>query len=125
MYIDYAYYLQNGGSLDVDSAAFSRIVFRAEKIIDRYTQSRVRVMAEAPEAVKLLMVELVTLETTQAAAVAENQAITSFTNDGYSESYAEPLTTEKVKEIENNLILTYLMGEADDKGVPLLYLGVD
>lgn len=123
MYIDRSYYLENGG-MEMDDAAFSRNEFRARKIVDRQTQGRIKAMEEVPEAVKRLMVELVTLESTQGAAVTENQAVTSFSNDGYSETYADPLTGERVKEIERDLILEYLSEETDDNGMPLLYLGV-
>lgn len=124
MYIDLIYYRENGGKVDMNDATFNRVAFRAEKLLDRYTQSRVRCMKEVPEAVKRLMVELITIEDTQGAAIQENQAVSSFSNDGYSETYAEPLTAEQVKKIENDLILTYLLGEHDDNGVPLLWLGV-
>lgn len=125
MYIDDLFYAANSGKADMDSAAFSRAEFRARKIVDRLTQGRVKAMREVPEAVKMLMVELITLEATQGADVAENPAITSFSNDGYSETYADPLTMERVKQLEENLILEYLDGETDDNGVPLLYMGVD
>lgn len=124
MYIDEPFYAATSGKEDVDSAAFSRAEYRARKIVDRFTMGRVKAMSEVPEAVKMLMVELITLESTQGADVAENQAITSFSNDGYSESYADPLTIERVKELEEELILEYLSDETDDDGTPLLYLGV-
>lgn len=123
MYIDLTYYMENGGK-EMTSAAFARNEFRARKMVDRVTQNRVAKMEEVPEAVKRLMVELITMEETQGAAVVEIQAVTSFSNDGYSQTFADPLTTERVKEIENDLILEYLSGETDDNGVPLLYLGV-
>lgn len=125
VYIDNAYYVSGGGKANMDDVAFSRSEFRARKIVDRYTQGRVKNMAEVPESVKRLMVELVSLESTQGAEIAENQAVTTFSNDGYSETYADPLTRERVKEIESDLISEYLSDEADDSGVPLLYLGVD
>lgn len=124
MYIDLAYYVDGGGKVNMDDAAFARNEFRARKIVDRYTQGRVRNMAEVPETVKMLMVELVTLESNQGAGIMENQAVQSFSNDGYSETYAEPLTVERVKQIECNLVMEYLSGEVDDEGTPLLYLGV-
>ena len=123
MYIDLQYYKSNGG-IDMTDAAFSRNEFRARKTVDRLTQGRVQNMAQVPEAVKRLMVELVGLESGQGAEVVSNQAVSSFSNDGYSETYADPLTGERVKEIECNLILEYLSEEVDDHGVPLLFLGV-
>ena len=125
-YIDFNYYVTHGGKHDdAICTAFNNLEFRARKLVDRYTQNRVRDMAEVPEAVQMLMVELVALEATQGAAVLDNQAVSSFSNDGYSETYAEPMTAERIREQENELILTYLLGEQDDNGVPLLYLGVD
>lgn len=124
MYIDLNYYRNNGGKTDVTDAAFSRNEFRARKLVDKLTQGRVKNMAEVPEAVKRLMVELVTLESTQGAELTERKSVTSFSNDGYSETYADPLTGEQVKEIECDLVFEYLSGETDDKGTPLLYLGV-
>lgn len=124
MYIDYVYYLKNGGKDSMDDAAFSRNEFRARKLVDRLTQGRVKNMKAVPEAVKRLMVELVTMESTQGAEITERKSVTSFSNDGYSETYADPLTGEQVKEIECNLVSEYLSEETDDEGTPLLYLGV-
>lgn len=123
MYIDRTYYKANGGT-EMDDAAFSRNEYRARKIVDRLTQNRVTKMAQVPEAVQRLMVELVTLEATQGAAALENQPVSSFSNDGYSETYAQPLTAEMVKQLEMDLVVDYLAEETDDNGTPLLYLGV-
>lgn len=123
MYIDLSYYLSNGGK-SMDDAAFTRTEFRARKVVDRLTQGRVKAMAKVPEAVMRLMVELVTLEATQGGALAENQPVASFSNDGYSETYAQPMTAETVKGIEMDLVVDYLADEADDHGTPLLYMGV-
>ena len=124
MYIDLTYYLNNGGKQSMTDAAFTRNEYRARKLVDKMTQGRVKKMANVPEAVERLMVELVTLEDNQGAELAEKQAVKSFSNDGYSETYADPLTGEQMKEIECNLISEYLSEETDDEGTPLLYLGV-
>lgn len=123
MYIEISYYLANGGT-EMDDAAFSRNEYRARKIVDRLTQNRVTKMQNVPEAVQRLMVELVTLEATQGAAALDNQPVSSFSNDGYSETYAQPLTAEMVKQLEMDLVVDYLAEETDDNGTPLLYLGV-
>lgn len=123
MYIDRTYYKNNGGT-EMDEAAFARNEYRARKIVDRLTQNRVAKMQNVPEAVQRLMVELVTLEATQGAAALDNQPVSSFSNDGYSETYAQPLTAEMVKQLEMDLVVDYLAEEADDNGTPLLYLGV-
>lgn len=123
MYIDLMFYKENGGK-KMEDTDFPKVEFRARQLLDKLTQNRIRKMRAVPEAVKMLMVELVSLEATQGAGLTENQAVTSFSNDGYSETYADPLTGERVKEIECNLISEYLSAESDDEGVPLLYLGV-
>ena len=125
MYIDFTYYKANGGRADMDNAAFARNEFRARKLIDKLTQGRVKVMKETPEAVKRLMVELVSLESIRGAEIVENNPVSSFSNDGYSETYADPLTYEKVSEIECTLISEYLSDVLDDFGIPLLWLGVE
>lgn len=125
MYIDLTYYKLNGGKVDMTDAAFYRNEFRARKLVDQRTQGRVKSMTQVPEAVKRLMVELVTLEATQGAELTEHQAVSSFSNDGYSETYADPLTADRVKEIEIDLVEEYLSDEVDDNGTPLLFLGVD
>lgn len=124
MYIDLMFYKENGGK-EMEDTAFPRAEFRARQLLDKLTQNRIRKMQEVPAAVKMLMVELVSLEATQGAELTEKQAVTSFSNDGYSETYADPLTGERVKEIECDLISEYLSAESDDEGVPLLYLGVN
>lgn len=123
MYIELGYYLSEGGT-EMTDAAFSRAEYRARKIVDRFTQGRVKTMAEVPEAVQRLMVELVSLEAGQGANLLDEKPVTSFSNDGYSESYADPLTADRVAEIEADLVLEYLSDETDDTGTPLLYLGV-
>ena len=123
MYIEIGYYLANGGT-EMDDAAFYRNEYRARKIVNRLTQNRVTKMQNVPEAVQRLMVELVTLEATQGAAALDNQPVSSFSNDGYSETYAQPLTAETVKQLEMDLVVDYLAQETDDNGTPLLYLGV-
>lgn len=125
MYIDYVYFQENGGTSGITSATFARDEFRARKLVDKLTQGRVAKMMKVPEAVELLMVELILMEQTQGTALLDNQPVTSFSNDGYSETYADPLTADRVKELEMELIHQYLAGETDDNGTPLLYLGVD
>lgn len=125
MYIDLPYYKSNGGKADMTDAAFIRNEFRARKLVDKLTQGRVKGMPETPEAVKRLMVELVSLEAAQGAEIVENPAVQSYSNDGYSETFADPLTEERVKQIEHELIMEYLSEETDQNGIPLLWLGVE
>lgn len=124
MYITYDEYKQMGGT--AEESAFPRLEYMARKTIDRYTQGRVRKMEETPEAVKRCMTELVNCTgTTDPAKTASEAPLSGFSNDGYSESYEEPMTAQT---LENNLygiIRSMLSDEYDDNGTPLLWLGVD
>ena len=92
---------------------------RAERVLDRLTFGRIRKMKEIPEAVKRCVAEIIILENR-----AREPAVKSYSTDGYSETYAQPLTRETVDAMEANLVMEYLADERDDRGVPLLYLGV-
>lgn len=124
MYLDYDTYVSMGGN--VEGAAFPRLEYLAEKKIDRYTQERVKAMENVPEAVKRCMTELVNVmgrsDPTETASTAP---LSGFSNDGYSESYAVPLTAETLESGLYGIIADYLSAETDDKGTPLLWLGVD
>ena len=124
MYIDYSEFQRIYGATSMDGTEFSRYEFRARRIIDRATCGRVGRMAAVPEAVKYLIAELIHIEFTSAAPLSGERAVKSFNNDGYSETYSDAMTQEKVEEREQALIADYLAGEADDEGTPLLYLGV-
>lgn len=124
MYITYDEYTQMGGT--AAEAAFPRLEYMARKRIDRYTQNRVKAMQEVPESVKRCAVELVTaMSKSDPTKIASEAALSSFSNDGYSESYAEPLTAEMQEGNIYGIVRCFLAGEVDDNGTPLLFLGVD
>jgi len=122
MYITYAFFTDNGGST-VTEAAFPPLEYRARKLVDRLSQGRVQRMASVPEAVQRLMVELVNVESVGGSQTVLAPAVSSFSNDGYSETYAAPATLENIEAAETALIRQYLAGECDDAGTPLLWLG--
>lgn len=124
MYLTYDEYTQMGGT--AAEAAFPRLEYMARKRIDRYTQNRVKSMKEVPEAVKRCMVELVNaMSVTDPTKTASEAPLSSFSNDGYSESYAEPLTAQAQEKNLYGVIRSMLSVEYDDNGTPLLWLGVD
>ena len=104
-------------------ASWNAAMYRAEKIIDRYTFNRIRSMASVPEAVKRLECDLTAVELSVAESV-NGEKLKSFNNDGYSESY-EVMSAEDARKLEEQMVIDYLSGEKDDSGTPLLYLGVD
>ena len=132
MYIDHCFFLSEKpdfldmeDNLMISDNDFVYLEARARKAVDRLTQGRIQKMKKVPLVVKMLMVRLIPLEYHLNAAYKVTQPVKSFSNDGYSETYAEPFTEKRLKELEYKLITEYLDGETDDHGVPLLCLGVD
>jgi hypothetical protein len=122
-YLSYDEYTAYGGSLD--QAAFLPLELKSRKRIDYLTDSRVQNMAQVPDAVKLCTYALIGIESgTGIEAQATNPAVTSFSTDGYSESYGNVLDADSAQRQMNKLVGEYLYGEKDDCGTPLLYRGV-
>ena len=122
-YLTHEEYIQKGGSLD--AVAFPVLEMLARKRIDCFTVSRVQAMAVVPEAVKLCMMALIDMENAVGAqAQATAPVVTSFSTDGYSESHGNAFDAKTAQEQMDGLVMLFLRGESDDKGVPLLYRGV-
>jgi hypothetical protein len=122
-YLTYDEYQNRGGTLPQN--AFVLLEFKCRKRIDCLTDSRVQNMTEVPESVKLCMLSLMNLEKEVGAeAQAAKPVVTSFSTDGYSESYGNAMSTEDAEKSMYSIIRTMLYGELDDNGVPLLYRGV-
>ncbi len=123
-YLTYAEYVERGGTLPETS--FNLLEFKSRKRIDYLTDSRVQSMAEVPEAVKMCVMCLISLESTVGVqAQAEKPVVTSFSTDGYSESYGKAMGAADADKSMNAVVGEYLYGEKDDNGVPLLYRGVN
>lgn len=112
-YLTYDDYISMGGTLA--DAEFNRFEFRAEHLIDNATQGRLKSADTISEAVKRCMFELVTF-ISDTAKNGSSSAVASFSNDGYSVTYAEQKTAA---EQVYNIIYDYL---AD---TDLMYCGVD
>lgn len=124
-YLTYAEYEAYGGTLS--EADFNLSEFRAQKSIDYLTDSRVADMSEVPEEVKLCIMALIKADSKIGVdAQADNPLVASFNTDGYSESYGSATDqTAALKNAVNNTIREMLYGVTNDKGVPLLYRGLD
>lgn len=120
MYLTYDEYIQQGGALD--SAAFSRLEYKAERIVDKRTLGRLKGEATVSEAVKRLVYELVT--TLNDAEQRSSETVSSYSNDGVSVSYMKPPSEAEIASNIDCIIVDYLTGELTSGGVPLLYLGV-
>ena len=105
---------------------FTIAEFRARKRIDYWTDSRVKNMETVPEAVKHCMMAMIKLDTKYGAeAQIESPLLSSFNNDGYSESYGSASDQKAAadKAVADS-IRQWLYGETDDEGTPLLYRGL-
>ncbi len=125
MYLTYSEY-QVMGSGAVDEAAFPRLELLAEQKLNRFTQCRAGRMSALPDAVKYCMADLVdALSRINAPETAASAPLTGFSNDGYSETYAQPVTAESLDAGLWGLVVNWLAAVRDDDGTPLLFLGVD
>lgn len=123
-YLTFEEYQSYGGT--ASETDFLMLEFRARKRIDRQTFDRVQNMATVPEAVKICMMSLMTIDSKVGVeAQVENPVVTSFNTDGYSESYGKALSAEDADSSMSASIRSMLWGERDDNGVPLLYRGLE
>ncbi len=122
-YLSYTEYTTRGGSLP--QTEFDIAEFRARKRIDYLTDSRVQNMKTVPESVKLCVFSLIGLDSVVGTeAQVKNPVVTSYSTDGYSENYGKAMGTQEAERSMNALVNSYLFGELDDNGTPLLYRGV-
>lgn len=114
MYLSYKDYLNFGGNLE--QAAFDRFCFRAEKIVDIYTFSRLRGLPYAsirPE-VRACVFELIQYISEHFANGSVREKV-SESNDGYSVAYESGNAEQAIADI----VYTYLCD------TDLLYRGTD
>ena len=122
-YLTYSEYREMGGTLD--PAPFMEAEYDARKRIDRWTDMRVQYMDAVPEDVKRCMMKLIAVGSAAGVeAQISNPTVTSFSNDGYTESYGHALSAEDASTAMDQIIQTGLYGVLNDHGVPLLYRGV-
>lgn len=112
-YLTFDDYISMGGTLA--DTEFNRFEIRAECEINNATQGRLKTADKIPETVKACMYELI-LHLSNTTKNGNSSAVSGFSNDGYSVTYAEQRTSaQQIYDI----IYTYL---AD---TDLLYCGVD
>lgn len=124
MYLTYDEYVGLGGTLE--ETDFIMAEFTARKVVDSLTASRVSRMAKVPEAVKMCLMSIIKINASYgAAAQATQPVVTSFSTDGYSESYGKQMSSAEADKAMRSVVRQLLDGERDDYGVPLLYRGLD
>lgn len=122
-YLTYEEYSLMGGKVPFEE--FPPLEFRSRKRLDYVTNHRIKRMKNVPYAVKVCMRELIDLENTCGTIkITQNPTPTSFSNDGYTETYGNALNITTADQTLNRVIYQLLDGEYDDEGTPLLYRGV-
>lgn len=121
MYLTYEIYKEMGGTLL--ETAYKRYEYKAAKIVDTATNSRVNKMKVVPESVINLVFELIEYLSTCSAAVQQKQSSNQSTGSvSQSESYVVKTQAENDIEIDE-MVFEYLSQEYDDNGIPLLFRG--
>ncbi len=123
-YLTYQEYLGYGGTMS--ETDFTLAEFKARSRIDWMTLARVQYMGTVPEEVKLAMMVIMKVDSKYSSDSQTNSAIvSSFSTDGYSESYGG--VSEQAANAEkqvNREVQRMLFGVLDDNGVPLIYRGL-
>lgn len=125
-YLTYEEYVGYGGTMS--ESEFTIAEFKARSRIDWLTLARVKAMQEVPEEVKLAMMVIINVDAKYSI---DSQAsgggiISSYSTDGYSESYGGITEqTETAEAQTNKQVYRMLFGVLDDNGVPLIYKGLD
>ena len=105
---------------------FTIAEFKARSRIDWLTMARVQYMAEIPEEVKLAMMVIIKVDSKfSASAQVESAIISSYSTDGYSETYGSVFEQARLADQQvNREVIKMLLGVLDDNGTPLIYRGV-
>lgn len=123
-YLTYKEYESYGGTMDED--AFTIAEFKARSRIDWLTLGRVKYMNAVPEEVKLAMMTIIKVDSKYSAdAQVDNAVVSSFSTDGYSESYGGASEQSSAAYAQTNReVCKMLFGVLDDAGTPLIYRGL-
>ena len=117
-YLDYSEYKKLGGNLQ--QMPFNLLEFEARKEIDRNTHGRLKTLSPQLQEVKLCVNALIS----KIQSFQESGNVASESVDGYSVTFATPLTSEQRKKLFN-IIKTYLSDCILQDGTPYLYCGAD
>lgn len=123
-YLTYDEYVNYGGTMD--EADFPVAEFKARSRIDWLTMARVQNMKVVPEEVKLAMMVIIKVDSKfSATSQVESAIVSSFSTDGYSESYGSIFEQAGYADKQVNREVTkMLFGIVDDYGEPLIFRGL-
>ena len=123
-YLTYDEYVQLGGQMS--ESDFVLAEFKARSRIDYMTLGRVKNMSVVPEEVKMAIMVIMKVDAKYSAeAQADSAIVSSFSTDGYSESYGGASEQSRAVEAQTNgEVKKMLFGVVDANGVPLIYRGL-
>lgn len=121
-YLDFDTFKEYGGS-GVSEEQYARYEMKARRLIDNMTRKRLAGETTVRECVKMCMYELIcAMLAYEMQAGADGREIASVSNDGVSVSYVSG--SGGIERRFALIVRSWLDGESDANGVPLLYAGV-
>ena len=121
MYLKYDEFEDMGGIVNEDS--YERLEMKARMQIDRVTFGRLANMASIPNSVKYCMYDLIMAIAADESTggIASGRSVTAMSNDGVSLSFGGGKSDAARY---RGIIHSWLAGEVDTCGTPLIYTGV-
>jgi hypothetical protein len=129
MYLTYDEYLDMGGR-EIEEEVFARHMARANATITRMTHGRILNESPVRDSAKYAAYDLVNAIQADESlgGVASGREIAAMSNDGVSVTFASGSGGNGVADCSvryANIVREWLTFEVTDRGIPLLYAGVD
>ena len=123
-HLEYEDYAGRGGS--VNEVSFAMLEARASRIVDTMTHGRLARESPLREPVKYCLTQLIDAMAADAAMDGgSGREVAAVSNDGVSVSYATGASVGGAAMRNARIVRGWLDGEVSDRGVNLLYAGVD
>lgn len=127
MYLDFNTFAKMGGDNSL-AEQYSRLEFKARRLIDQMTHDRLAGETPVRDSVKYCMFELISAITSdEQIAGLGGREIASMSNDGISATYVTGSDTDSniIGKRYARIIRQWLAGETTACGINILYAGVD
>jgi hypothetical protein len=108
-----------------DDAAFKRLELKVRKLIDAATHGRIANETPVREAAKMCAFELIEMMAAEESGIGiGGREISGTSNDGVSITYSNG-SSQGMTARQKKIIRDWLADETTERGIPLLYAGVD
>ena len=123
-HLTYDEYMEMGGA--AEPAAFSMLEVKANRLVDALTHGRLAGETPLRQTVKYCLMQLVDAMAADAAMDGgSGREVAAVSNDGVSVSYAAGTSAGGAATRNARIVREWLDGEVSDRGVNLLYAGVE